>query len=694
MVVSLFCYANTLLNDYCDDGIPVVRANQKVTEPGQWKAIWTTDYWSDTKDATPNRDLLYRPVALSSFRLVYQLFGADASPQLLLNMLLHAINSVLVVRLCRHMGGNDAAAIIAGALFAVLPIHTEVINNVVGRSDLLATLGVLAALLLHRRSTVATTDAGIVKWRVAAAIAVFVAMGAKESALTAVPVIILFDGFWYRRWRTSSRDRSWWHPRSFLRFGYLVVPACANLALRYFALEGHFHQTPALTKTVNVLVDAPWWQHLLGVMQLWGMYWAKTVWPQVLCVNYSINTIRLATDLFDFNVLVGLFVTLALVVASVVAWRRGYRAVAFLCGGIAVTYFPTSNLWVLIQVFFVERIWYLPSIFVCVLAGLAVMRVKWRPPALMIATVLVFAMTFRCWVRNAEWRDNYTLYAATYEVHRQAVGALRLHGNSLVQQSQVTRNPAERQRLLAEGIALLQQAIDIDLGFTDAQRSLGNAYLLAGRYKDALKHLQIANMQVPDHPGTVERLKYVSRLLTEQDEELSRLRQEASEHPDDVERALALVRRLRELARTEEALEVLQNADSRFAESAAWQTEYAVTLVYLDQVDEAIDRYRKAVALSPSNHALMVELAMLLLERRTGEDLSEAWKLATRAATLAPNDPIVLVCQAELLALDGDLQQAVQLYERAIKVLPPDSEKRRNFEERAAALGRTAHTEG
>ena len=559
--MSLFCYANTLLNDFCDDGIPIVRDNGKITEPGQWGAIWTTDYWSETKDATPNRDLLYRPVTLSSYRLIQTVCGDRARPQLLINMLLHALNSVLVVRLCRHMGGNDAAAIVAGAIFAALPIHSEVINNVVGRADLLAVLGVLAAILLHRRSVTATTEAGIVKWRIAAALAVFAAMGSKESGLMVVPAIVLFDGYWYRRWRSASRDRSWWSLRAFLRFAYLLIPAGSNMLLRYYALGGHFHQGPALTKTVNVLVDAPWWQHSLGVLQLWGMYWAKTFWPSVLCVNYSINTIRLATDAFDPDVIIGIFVLLAMIVASVVAWRRGRRSVAFLCAGIVVTYFPTSNMWVLIQVFFVERIWYLPSVFMAVLVGLAVLRVRWRAPALLFAAGLVFAMTYRCWVRNAEWRDNYTLYSATYEVHRQAVGALRLHGNSLVQQSELAGNSAERTRLLQDGITLLEQAIDIDLGFTDAQRSLGYAYFLAGDFESALRHVQIADMQVPDHPPTEALRKELSRIMSErdagldQDAGLQQLKRYAASHPQDAASQIAVVRKLHELGRTEESVQ-------------------------------------------------------------------------------------------------------------------------------------------
>ena len=686
-MVAAFCYCNTLFNDFCDDGVPIVERNPKVNDAGQWSEIWTTDYWSDTKDATPNRDLLYRPVSLSSYRLVAFVDRAVRDPgdsagpspffHLLLNVLLHALNSALVARLCRHMGGSDAAALVAGAVFATLPIHTEVINNVVGRADLLATLGVVGAILAHRRSMVRTTDWSIVQWRVVAGLAAFIAMGSKESGVAVIPAVILLDNYWYRPWRAASRDRPWWSRRSLFRFAYLIVPAAVYLALRYYALEGQLHQKPALTKTVNVLVDAPSWQHVLGVIQLWGMYWAKTVWPQILCVNYSINTIRLATSVFDPHVMLGIGVSIGLLIASVLAWRKGRRSVAYLSAAIVITYAATSNAWILIQVFFAERIWYLPSAGVAVLVGLAVLRLKWRPVWCLAGAAIVFVMTERCWQRNAEWKDNKTLYAATYEVHRRAVGALRLYGQSLVEQGQVER-----------GIEFLKRAIDIDLGFVDAHRSLGQAYLLIEDYENALRHLQIANMQVPEHPPTVQALAFVSdKVCIQHDAEVQALRVEAEKNPLDAAAEVALIRKLVQLARTDEALARLRARQGQFGDSPGWQYEYAVTLVLLDRRDEAIARYARCLELAPTDVDLRVELASLLLERREGDDLDRAWELTARAMELAPEAPSVLGCRAELLALRGDLQAAGALYQRAIERLPPDSDAWRQFRERAAALG-------
>ena len=112
-----------------------------------------------------------------------------------------------------------------------------------------------------------------------------------------------------------------------------------------------------------------------------------------------------------------------------------------------------------------------------------------------------------------------------------------------------------------------------------------------------------------------------------------------------------------------------------------------MTLVYLNERDQAIDRYRRCAALAPDDADVIVELAMLLFERRENDDLAEAEQLVDRASEMAPGAPTVLVCRAELVALQGDLATAGELYRRAIEALPPGSNQRRVYQERASVLG-------
>ncbi len=672
---AIICYLNVLPNDYCYDDDPIVRFNEKVNEPGHWLTIWTTDYWSHTRDQSPNRDLLYRPIALCSYRLVRAVTGPHPFPQHLVNVLLHALVAALLVRFCRRMGLSDTISLAVGGLFAVLPIHSEVVAGVVGRADILATLGVLLAILSHRRSLLAASPTC---WRIAASLAAFTAMGAKENGVSVIPLVVIWDAFQTRSRRVPDGGPKWRDWGTLRRLLYLLAPAALYFGLRYYTLDGHLYQRPALTKTINVLVDAPLWQHALGVLQLWGMYWAKTFWPSLLCVNYSINSVRLATSPLDPHVVLGILITVTLIIAAVAGWRKNARMVALLAAAIVVGYAPTANAFVLMQVFFAERVWYLPSAWasaLIVFIAAPVLRFRvWRA----VGTILLVAMTARCWIRNSEWQNNGTLYAAAYRDHPDAVGCLRLYGQWLVSNDKFT-----------DGVTLLKRAIDIDMGYTEAHRTLGQSYLRTGNWREAVHHLQIADMQVPNHPPTATALERASHELSLQEsEQISRLLQTAEENSDDVEAEVALIRKMRALGRVREALDRFHASEPRFSANALWQSEYAVTLVYLNDLDGAIVRYLRAIERAPDDPKRMVEAAMLLLERRQKGDLDQASELAAHASRLAPGAPFVLICRAELLAQRGDIKGALAAYQDAIDGLPPGSDQRGALEQRARALGR------
>jgi hypothetical protein len=77
----------------------------------------------------------------------------------IVNVLLHAVISVLVGLLCGHMVGTLAAdatgqrrivaSLVGGGLFAVHPVHVEAVSNVAGQAELWSAFGVLGATLLH-----------------------------------------------------------------------------------------------------------------------------------------------------------------------------------------------------------------------------------------------------------------------------------------------------------------------------------------------------------------------------------------------------------------------------------------------------------------------------------------------------------------------------------------------------------------
>lgn len=519
------------------------------------------------------------------------------------------------------------------------------------------------------------------------------------------------------------------------------LPAAVYLVLRVHALGGRLFQQTAATKTINVLIDAPAWQRVLGVLQAWGMYWQKTLWPAVLCPDYSINTVRLATSPLNGEVLIGLLVLMVLALSSAIDWRRGNRTILLASVALLICFATASNAIVLTQVFFAERIWYLPSIWVSVLFAvavsglidgrLAILRAhskdqarvgartdgegplrygrgsEWwrriwhadadregedsaggragawgseggiRPMPAVAVALLIIGMGLRCWIRNPEWRSNESLAAAAHRDHPDAVATLVMYGAVLTRAGNVR-----------DAIPLLERAVQIDPGFTVAHRALAEAYQTAGRNEQALAQWRISEMQFPGHPEISAALESLSDAMAKAASgELQKLESAAASDPQDVNAELAVVHRLVELGRYRQALNRFVAAGSRFADRFEWQREYAVALLYAGRSDEAIDRYQTCIALGPAQPGPYVELAALLLERQKDGDVDRAQALVDRALALAPSDLNALVMKAELAGLAGRLDEARAIYRRVLESAPADHPQRGLWESRAQLLG-------
>jgi hypothetical protein len=296
----------------------------------------------------------YRPLTVASF-LLDRAIGGDQPFTYHLSVIAgHAGVSLLVlalvwILLAGQLGGR-VAAVVAAALFAVHPIHTESVAWIAGRSDVLATGFLLAALLAHLRLPRGWSRA------VSAGVLSLAALAAKETAISIIPLLVLSDLFALsdgrERWRAHWAD-----------YVAVAFAAMLYLALRNASVGGIIGESIVASPVDRSLVD------LVGAV---GAYLIKLIWPAGL--NAYIDTVPVDA----MTLVITLAAVTVLVGVAVWAWLYQQRVVTFLILWLALTLAPSlAVVWRIPEAPMAERYLYLPSVAFCLLCGVGV-SLLWR----------------------------------------------------------------------------------------------------------------------------------------------------------------------------------------------------------------------------------------------------------------------------------------------------------------------------
>ena len=134
----------------------VIEQNSVIKNPALYPKILSAKLFAAAHHASESTLNYYRPILMASFALDYKLWGLNAFGYRMVNIGLHALNSVLVFILLFLLFENRRLAAVASIYFCILPVHEWVVRYIVGRGDLLEcffTLVSLTTLLLYFQKT-------------------------------------------------------------------------------------------------------------------------------------------------------------------------------------------------------------------------------------------------------------------------------------------------------------------------------------------------------------------------------------------------------------------------------------------------------------------------------------------------------------------------------------------------------------
>jgi protein O-mannosyl-transferase len=133
MACAALPYLNILSNDFVfDDNFQVV-GNPYIWSFQHLKEVFTANVWSFQGPAVTN---YYRPMMTLGYLIDYKLFGLRPYGFHLASLLLNALVVCLVFALTQRLTGDRGWAFVAGAFFALHPIHTGSVAWIAGVTDL------------------------------------------------------------------------------------------------------------------------------------------------------------------------------------------------------------------------------------------------------------------------------------------------------------------------------------------------------------------------------------------------------------------------------------------------------------------------------------------------------------------------------------------------------------------------------
>ena len=418
------------------------------------------------------------PLTLLSHLLDVQAFGVHAGSHHLVNILLHASNTLLLFAAFRALTGATVCAAVVAALLAVHPLHVESVAWVSERKGLLCAffwlLSTLAYVWYNRRRTSSRY------------LPVFVfsalAMLSKPAAVTLPFALLLLDYWPLGRLSFDPPAPAGGSPRSHIRSaalvllekGPLLALAAASSVITYAAQRG--------AGAIGSTTSYPLSLRVGNALVSYADYLLKTLWPRDLTALYLFPLNGLPASAI---VSAGFVLGCATIAGIGLARRHPYLAAGWLW--FLGTLVPVMGFVQVGMQSMADRYTYIPHIglFSAVVWGFGAL-VKNRPAnarmilgvgGMLVLCLLTSTSRKQLWV----WQSNRTLYEKMVNVDP---------GN-WVAQTELGLLAMEEGNA-AEGIALYRASLRANPDYPLTHYNLAVALQTGGRLDEAERHYRAA----------------------------------------------------------------------------------------------------------------------------------------------------------------------------------------------------------
>lgn len=498
-VITFIAYQPALKNDFTnwdDDKYVYENPILKMEKDKAIKESFSRPYY-----------LLYTPLTLISYGLNYWYQGTIARPFILTNILLHILNSLLVLFLVLKMTRSNIASITAGMAFALHPMHVESVAWISERKDVLYTLFFFAGMLSWLSYETQKN-----KYFYLITLVFFVLSCLSKPSAIIFPAILILLSVWKEM---NSGQKEWiklFSPVKHIdKIPFFLVSIIFGWIL-LFGVEtqgGQMHNDGFTSHTFGPMDNA--------LIAIYSFVWypLKALWPDPLCAFYAYPH---NSEPLPWYIILSPIPFIIYSIITWYAWKKQKETILFSMLFFIASIFLFIKVLTTVGAITYDRYFYVASFGFCLLMGIGIDKL-YQSTQLKLAGVAIIVLSGGLWFWKTQqqvkiWENSFTLTGNMLEHYpRHLPFAYNNRGLWLNEQKRLPEaienfknairlDPNSPNAWLNAGksfgelgkpdsaIVYLESCLRLSEGDSKVYNNLGNAYGLLGNFPKALKNFE------------------------------------------------------------------------------------------------------------------------------------------------------------------------------------------------------------